>query len=318
MKWMFRDDLFVFKPFLYAPKSFRAIGTKTEEAESVEVTPEASPKKMNPALYGAGFTTLFLASLWYWSTAKANRTTSTSLVPQFITQYEKGIRGFDFLIHRLFHPAISQRVVSEIGIPEVLYESLRMTKLERIPATFDLVKMVANPTPMPFTKVWHSAAEFARTLRLTAFLGFAKEDAIKLALSDSLLFPSIDAEKTARMFASMRSTLVKRGAAGLLGGLTVGFIPGFYIPGYSFIAGSLIPYNVAAIFNSYSQCVSNIEQKLKVVAPESTAKLNQHVDAFWKGKVRMKATGTAGLVTAFLGYTYFQYKAFKKVLGTNK
>jgi hypothetical protein len=103
------------------------------------------------------------------------------------------------------------------------------TAIERIPTTFNLLKMVANPTPMPFTTVWHSATELARTLRLTAFLGLAQQEVIKCALADSLLFPSADAEKAARLLISMRSTMVKRGSKGLLGGFAGGFIPGLVI-----------------------------------------------------------------------------------------
>lgn len=188
-----------------------------------------------------------------------------------ITQYEKGIKGFDFVLHRMLHPAISKQVVTGIGIPEMLFETLRTTTIERIPTTFDLLKMVANPTPMPFTTVWHSATEFARTLRLTAFLGLAQQEVIKRALADSLLFPSADAEKAARLLASMRSTMVKRGAKG----------------------------------------------RAKEVAPESIAKLWQHVDGFWTGKgMKIRATGTAAVVTGLLGYGYAQYKALTKLLDT--
>jgi hypothetical protein len=318
---LFHDDALVFKPLLYAPKKFQVLDQSKEEPETetvVEKTPTKStePTVKNPALWGAGFTTFFLGTLWYSATVKANSATPTSLVPRMITTNETGIQAVDFLMHRLLPRTISQGLISTVGIPDILYESLRTTRLERIPTVFDLTKMVANPTPMPFTTVWSSASEFARSLRLTAFFGFATEDTIKRALSDSLLFSSVDAEKNARMFVQMRSTLAKRGATGLVSGFTAGFIPGLVVPGYSFVAGCLIPYNVAAILNSCSQSVSIIEQKAREVAPESTAKLWSHVDAFWEPKkLKYKTGGRVAFLSTLLGYGYLQYKGFKNLLG---
>src|SRR5262245_27128791 len=85
-RWKFADDDLIFKPLFYAPKSFKAITTK----EETETSEKPSPKETNPALWGAGFTSVFLATLWYWSTQKAKRSPSTLVVPQFITTYERG------------------------------------------------------------------------------------------------------------------------------------------------------------------------------------------------------------------------------------
>ena len=259
-----------------------------------------------------------MTGLFIWSTVRANQTTDPYASSG---KYRPTIKYFDSLMSKVIGQTPIKSTAPIFDLFSQVYKYINFNGVQRLPITWSIGKMVANPIPMPLTMVWTNPSELKLSFRYGSFLCFAGEERIA-SLYKSLMpyHPESVTKELARSVIVSRSSVIKSVITGVAGGASVSFVATSMLPLSSTVMGVTTLLNGILLTNSFSTILGSTIRKVGESAPLISKTVSNQVDLFHKNEfpLMMKKFAFKSFKGSFLLATLFGGGKYLKNLKKDK